>query len=85
VTIDSATMMNKGLELVRLTTSSMRPDQIDILVHPQSMCTAWSNTAMAPSLRSSVTPMRFPYILGGPGRDATAAPARSGAAGISDL
>lgn len=38
VTIDSATMMNKGLELIEaMHLFSMSPDQIDILVHPQSI------------------------------------------------
>lgn len=38
VTIDSATMMNKGLEVIEAKwLFSLRPDQIDILVHPQSI------------------------------------------------
>jgi 1-deoxy-D-xylulose-5-phosphate reductoisomerase len=38
VTIDSATMMNKGLELIEARhLFDLRPDQIDILVHPQSI------------------------------------------------
>jgi 1-deoxy-D-xylulose-5-phosphate reductoisomerase len=38
VTIDSATMMNKGLELIEaFHLFALRPDQIDILVHPQSI------------------------------------------------
>jgi 1-deoxy-D-xylulose-5-phosphate reductoisomerase len=38
VTIDSATLMNKGLELIEAHhLFSLRPDQLDVLVHPQSI------------------------------------------------
>jgi 1-deoxy-D-xylulose-5-phosphate reductoisomerase len=38
ITIDSATMMNKGLEVIEAKwLFSLQPDQIDILVHPQSI------------------------------------------------
>src|ERR1700751_6045418 len=38
ITIDSATLMNKGLELIEAHhLFDLRPDQIDILVHPQSI------------------------------------------------
>jgi 1-deoxy-D-xylulose-5-phosphate reductoisomerase len=38
VTIDSATMMNKGLELIEAHhLFALKPDEIDILVHPQSI------------------------------------------------
>lgn len=38
ITIDSATMMNKGLELIEaLHLFSVRPDQLDVVVHPQSV------------------------------------------------
>jgi 1-deoxy-D-xylulose-5-phosphate reductoisomerase len=38
VTVDSATLMNKGLELIEAYhLFSLRPDQIDVLVHPQSI------------------------------------------------
>ena len=38
VTVDSATMMNKGLELIEAHhLFQLRPDQIDVLVHPQSI------------------------------------------------
>jgi 1-deoxy-D-xylulose-5-phosphate reductoisomerase len=37
VTIDSATMMNKGFEIIEARwLFGMRPEQIDVLVHPQS-------------------------------------------------
>jgi len=38
ITIDSATMMNKGLELIEARhLFSVTPDQLDVLVHPQSV------------------------------------------------
>jgi 1-deoxy-D-xylulose-5-phosphate reductoisomerase len=38
VTIDSATLMNKGLEVIEAKwLFSLRPDQIDVIVHPQSI------------------------------------------------
>src|SRR6187455_575054 len=38
VTIDSATLMNKGLELLEAHhLFALRPDEIDVLVHPQSV------------------------------------------------
>src|SRR5260370_34610955 len=37
ITIDSATMMNKGFEIIEARwLFGMRPDQIDVVVHPQS-------------------------------------------------
>src|SRR6266436_4064546 len=37
ITIDSATMMNKGFEIIEARwLFGMRPDQIDIVIHPQS-------------------------------------------------
>ena len=38
ITIDSATMMNKGLELIEAHhLFALKPDEIDVLVHPQSV------------------------------------------------
>jgi 1-deoxy-D-xylulose-5-phosphate reductoisomerase len=38
VTIDSATLMNKGLELIEAQhLFSLHPDQLDVLIHPQSI------------------------------------------------
>ena len=38
VTIDSATMMNKGLELIEARwLFGLKPDQLDVLIHPQSI------------------------------------------------
>ena len=37
ITIDSATMMNKGFEVIEARwLFGMRPDQIDVVIHPQS-------------------------------------------------
>ena len=38
ITIDSATMMNKGLEVIEAKwLFNLKPDQIDVIVHPQSI------------------------------------------------
>jgi len=38
ITIDSATMMNKGFEVIEARwLFGMRPDQIDVIIHPQSV------------------------------------------------
>jgi len=38
ITIDSATMMNKGFEIIEARwLFGMRPDQIDVIIHPQSV------------------------------------------------
>lgn len=38
ITIDSASMMNKGLEMIEARwLFNLRPDQIDVIVHPQSI------------------------------------------------
>lgn len=38
ITIDSATMMNKGLEVIEAKwLFNLRPDQIDVVIHPQSI------------------------------------------------
>jgi len=38
VTIDSATMMNKGLELLEAQTLfCLKPQQLDVVIHPQSI------------------------------------------------
>jgi 1-deoxy-D-xylulose-5-phosphate reductoisomerase len=38
ITVDSATMMNKGFEVIEASwLFGMRPDQIDVIIHPQSV------------------------------------------------
>ncbi|MFN3286811.1 MAG: 1-deoxy-D-xylulose-5-phosphate reductoisomerase, partial [bacterium] len=38
ITVDSATLMNKGLEIIEARwLFDLRPDQIDVIVHPQSI------------------------------------------------
>ena len=62
ISIDSATMMNKGLEVIEAHhLFGMRPDQIDILIHPQSIVHSMveyvDGSIMA---QLSTTDMKFP-------------------------
>ena len=72
VTIDSATMMNKGLELIEaFYLFPVNIDQIKILVHPQSIVhsmVSYVDGSVLAQLGS--TDMRIPisYALGGPDR-----------------
>src|ERR1700737_1386747 len=51
VTIDSATMMNKGLELIEAHhLFDLRPDQIDSLVHPQSIVQSLAEYCDGPAI-----------------------------------
>ena len=79
VTIDSATMMNKGLELIEAHhLFDLRPDQIDILVHPQSIVHSLVEYCDGSVIAQLGNPdMRIPiaYCLGWPrARLATPAP-----------
>src|SRR6202166_2624495 len=78
-TIDSATMMNKGLELIEAHhLFDLRPDQIDILVHPQSIVHSLVEYCDGSVIAQLGNPdMRIPiaYCLGWPrARLATPAP-----------
>jgi len=72
VTVDSATMMNKGLELIEaMHLFSMPPEDIDIVVHPQSIIhsmVAFEDNSVLAQL--SHTDMRLPiqYALTYPER-----------------
>jgi 1-deoxy-D-xylulose-5-phosphate reductoisomerase len=69
VTIDSATLMNKGLELIEAYhLFGLRTDQLDVLIHPQSSCIACSTTAMAGAgaMSQPICARRSPIAL--PGR-----------------
>ncbi|NPV82136.1 MAG: 1-deoxy-D-xylulose-5-phosphate reductoisomerase [Candidatus Aminicenantes bacterium] len=72
VTIDSATMMNKGLELVEARwLFNLRPDQLGVLVHPQSIVHALVEFLDGSVLAQlSQTDMRIPiqYALSYPER-----------------
>ena len=54
ITIDSASMMNKGLEVIEASyLFALTPDEIDVLVHPQSIIhgmVASTSRAIAPNL-----------------------------------
>ncbi|HLL27585.1 MAG TPA: 1-deoxy-D-xylulose-5-phosphate reductoisomerase [Xanthobacteraceae bacterium] len=78
ITIDSATLMNKGLELIEAHhLFGLSPDRLDVLVHPQSIVhalVAYRDGAVVAGL--SVPDMRVPvaYCLGWPERPAWEAP-----------
>jgi 1-deoxy-D-xylulose-5-phosphate reductoisomerase len=72
VTVDSATLMNKGLELIEAYhLFSLRADQIDVLVHPQSIVHSLVEFCDGSLLAQLGSPdMRIPiaYCLAWPGR-----------------
>lgn len=78
ISIDSATMMNKGLELIEAYyLFPVREDQIDILVHPQSVIHSLVDYVDGSVLAQMGTPdMRTPiaYALAWPNRIETPAP-----------
>ena len=53
ISVDSATMMNKGLELIEaFYLFGLPEDRIDILVHPQSIVHVWYPMSMVRCLRN---------------------------------
>ena len=72
VTIDSATLMNKGLELIEAHhLFSLAPDQLDVLIHPQSVVHCLVQTSDGSVLAQLSCPdMRTPisYSLAWPER-----------------
>ncbi len=78
ITIDSATLANKGLELIEAAILfDMPPERIDVVIHPQSVIHSLVEYADGSSLAQLGTPdMRVPisYCLGWPDRIAWAAP-----------
>lgn len=78
ITIDSATLANKGLEFIEAAILfDMPPDKIDVVIHPQSVIHSLVEYADGSSLAQLGTPdMRVPisYCLGWPDRMAWAAP-----------
>ena len=78
VTIDSATLMNKGLELIEaLHLFDLRPEQLDVLVHPQSIVHALVEYHDGSVLAQLACPdMRLPIALAltWPARRPTPAP-----------
>ena len=75
VTVDSATMMNKGLELMEARwLFNLPPERLDVLVHPQSIVHALVEMADGSVLAQlSATDMRLPiqYALTFPDRAAS--------------
>ena len=78
VSIDSATMMNKGLELIEAACLFALPsERIDVLIHPQSTIHGMAHYADGSVLAHLGSPdMRVPiaHALAWPGRIATTAP-----------
>ena len=72
ISVDSASMMNKGLEVIEAHhLFAMGPDQIEVLVHPQSVVHSMVEYADGSVLAQLGTPdMRTPiaYTLGWPNR-----------------
>jgi len=86
VTVDSATLMNKGLELIEARwLFRLEPSQLDILVHPQSIVHSLVEMRDGSTLAQlSVTDMRIPiqYALTYPERlDSGLQPLELGAVG----
>jgi 1-deoxy-D-xylulose-5-phosphate reductoisomerase len=78
VTIDSATLMNKGLELIEAHhLFALAPEQIDVLVHPQSIVHSLVEFCDGSLIAQLGSPdMRIPiaYCLAWPGRMTGPAP-----------
>jgi len=72
ISVDSATLMNKGLEVIEASwLFDMRPDRIDVVVHPQSVVHSMVEFADASVVAQCGTPdMRTPiaYALAYPDR-----------------
>jgi len=78
VTVDSATLMNKGLELIEARwLFGLRPAELDILIHPQSIVHSLVEMKDGSTLAQlSVTDMKIPiqYALTYPEREASPLP-----------
>ena len=78
ISVDSATMMNKGLELIEAYhLFPLGPDQIEILVHPQSIVhslVAYVDGSVLAQLGSPDMRTPIAYTLGWPERIAAPAP-----------
>ncbi len=79
VTIDSATLMNKGLELIEARwLFDLLPEELDILIHPQSIVHSLVEMRDGSTLAQlSITDMRVPiqYALTYPERETSGLPA----------
>ena len=78
ITIDSATLMNKGLEVIEARwLFDLEPEQVDVVIHPQSVIHSLVELHDGSVLAQLGTPdMRVPiaYALGYPGRLPLTAP-----------
>ena len=78
ITIDSATMMNKGLELIEAARLFGLPeDRIGVLVHPQSVVhgmVCWRDGSILAQLGSPDMRIPIAHALAWPGRIATSSP-----------
>jgi 1-deoxy-D-xylulose-5-phosphate reductoisomerase len=78
ITIDSATMMNKGLELIEASRLFALPEgRIGVLVHPQSVVhgmVCWRDGSVLAQLGSPDMRIPIAHALAWPGRIATASP-----------
>jgi 1-deoxy-D-xylulose-5-phosphate reductoisomerase len=78
ITIDSATLMNKGLELIEAHhLFSMPAEKLDVLVHPQSIVhclVEWADGSMLAQLSTPDMRMPIAYSLSWPGRGPAPAP-----------
>ncbi len=78
ITIDSATLMNKGLELIEAARLFAIPeDRIDVLVHPQSVVhgmVCWQDGSVLAQLGSPDMRIPIAHALAWPRRLATASP-----------
>ena len=72
ITIDSASMMNKGLEVIEAAyLFALSPDQIDVLVHPQSIVhglVEFSDRSVVAQLGSPDMRIPIAHCLGWPNR-----------------
>ncbi|MGB8274600.1 MAG: 1-deoxy-D-xylulose-5-phosphate reductoisomerase [Alphaproteobacteria bacterium] len=72
ISVDSATMMNKGLEVIEAHyLFAMPPDLIEVLVHPQSVihsCVAYVDGSVLAQMGSPDMRTPIAYALGWPGR-----------------
>jgi 1-deoxy-D-xylulose-5-phosphate reductoisomerase len=79
ITIDSATLMNKGLELIEaLHLFAVRADQLDVLVHPQSIVhglVSWRDGSVVAGLATADMRVPIAHCLGWPARIAARAEA----------
>jgi 1-deoxy-D-xylulose-5-phosphate reductoisomerase len=78
ITVDSATMMNKGLELIEARwLFNLSPEQLDVLIHPQSLVHSLVELKDGSLLAQlSPTDMRIPiqYALTAPNREKSSLP-----------